>query len=59
MAKNWIKDATSKNKGVFSAKAEKAGKSTSAFAAEHKGDSGTLGKEARLAQTLGKLRGKK
>lgn len=50
MAK-WIKGAI-KHPGAFKAKAERAGKSTAAFAREHAGDSGTLGKQARLAQTL-------
>lgn len=52
MAKKWIKKATANAHGQFRAKAEKAGKSTAAFASEHAGDSGTLGKQARLAQTL-------
>lgn len=51
--KNWIKKAVPKERrGVFKAKAEAAGKSTSAFAKEHAGDKGKLGKEARLAQSL-------
>lgn len=51
--KKWIKKAISpENKGKFREKAEAAGKSTSAFASEHAGDSGTLGREARLAKTL-------
>ena len=51
--KNWVRQAVPESRrGVFRAKAEAAGKSTREFAAEHKGDSGTLGKEARLAQTL-------
>jgi len=49
---NWIAGAVSKHKGVFRKKAERAGKSTSEFAKEHDGDSGTLGHEARLAETL-------
>jgi len=49
----WIKSAIKpEHKGAFKAKAEAAGKSTREFAAEHAGDSGTLGKQARLAQTL-------
>ncbi len=59
MSTNWIAKATSKNKGVFSAKADKAGESTAEYAAEKSGAPGTLGKEARLAQTLAKLRGKR
>jgi hypothetical protein len=51
--KNWIRQAAPKaRRGVFKAKAEAAGKSTAAFAREHAGDSGSLGKQARLAQTL-------
>ena len=52
MAKHsWIKSAI-KHPGSFSRAAEKAGKSTREFASEHAGDSGTLGKRARLAETL-------
>lgn len=51
--KNWVKKAVPESRrGVFKAKAAAAGKSTRAFAAEHKHDSGKLGNEARLAQTL-------
>jgi hypothetical protein len=51
--KNWIKKTVPSNrKGVFRKKAEAAGESTKEFAASHAGDKGTLGKEARLAQTL-------
>lgn len=51
--KNWIKKAVPESRrGIFKKKAEAAGKTTREFAAEHSGDSGTLGKEARLAQTL-------
>jgi len=50
----WIQKAI-KHPGAFSAKAKKAGMSTAAFAAKHKHDSGKLGKQARLAQTLSKL----
>jgi len=50
--KKWIKAAIGENKGVFKAKAEKTGKSTAAYAREHENDSGKLGKESRLAQTL-------
>ena len=50
--KKWIKAAIGENKGVFKEKAEHAGKSTSAYAREHEHDSGKLGKEARLAETL-------
>lgn len=49
--KKWIKSAI-KHPGSFKAAAERAGKSTSAFATEHEHDSGTIGKRARLAKTL-------
>ena len=45
-------------KGVFKAKAERAGMSTGAYAAKEKNAPGKLGKEARLAQTFAKARGK-
>lgn len=54
---NWIAGAT-KNKGAFGKKAKAAGESTSAFAKAKASAPGKLGKEARLAQTLGKLRPK-
>lgn len=57
--KNWIKDDVEGNKGKFSAKAKKAGKSTAEYASEKNSAPGTLGKEARLAETLSKLRKKK
>lgn len=51
--KNWIKEAVPKaRRGVFKAKAEAAGATTAAFAKKHDGDKGTLGKQARLAETL-------
>lgn len=59
MAKNFIKAATAKGKGVFAAKAKKAGETTKAYALEHKGATGKLGKESRLALTLLKLQKKK
>lgn len=58
--KKWIKGAIKpENKGLFKEKAEHAGKTTREFAAEHAGDSGTLGKEARLARTLMGMRHKR
>jgi len=51
MAKNWISGAI-KHPGALTAKANKAGKSPMAFAREHKGDSGTTGRQARLAIVL-------
>jgi hypothetical protein len=54
-----MKDAVKPSrKGVFKAKAERAGMSTAAYAAKEKGAPGKLGKEARLAQTFAKARGK-
>ena len=51
MAKNWIKGAI-KHPGAATAAATREGKSVGAWAQEHKGDSGTTGKRARLAITL-------
>lgn len=51
--KRWIQKAVpDSHKGKFREKAERAGKTTREFAKEHAGDSGTIGKEARLAETL-------
>lgn len=51
--KKWVQKAVPESrKGIFKEKAERAGKTTREFASEHAGDKGTLGKEARLAQTL-------
>lgn len=50
--KKWIKAATANSHGQFAGKAQAAGKTTRQFAAEHAGDSGTIGKQARLAETL-------
>ena len=52
MARDWIASATSNSHGQFRKKAEKAGKTTREFAAEHDGDSGRTGQQARLAETL-------
>jgi hypothetical protein len=54
---DWIKGAI-KHPGALTRKAKAAGQSTSAFASKHAGDSGRTGKQARLAQTLSKLRKK-
>jgi len=59
MAKKWIKAATKKAHGQFAKKAEKAGESTAEFAAEHADSPGKLGKQARLATTLMKMRTKR
>ena len=51
--KNWIKAAVPKERrGVFKEKAKEAGMSTSAYAKKEEGASGSLGKEARLAENL-------
>lgn len=55
----WIKQATSKSHGQFAAKAKKAGMSTNAFAKKESGASGKIGKQARLAEALSKMRKKK
>ncbi len=58
--KQWMKNAVPQShKGKFSAKAAKAGKSTAEYADEKASAPGTLGKEARLAKTFEKMRGKK
>ena len=49
---DWIQAATKGAHGQFAAKAKASGKSTAVYAAEHAGDSGKLGKQARLARTL-------
>ena len=57
MAENWMKDAVPEShKGKFTEKAHAAGKSVAAFAKEKAGASGTLGKEARLAQVFSRYR---
>lgn len=48
---DWIKGAI-KHPGALKRKAKAAGESTSAFAQKHKHDSGTTGRQARLAVTL-------
>lgn len=51
--KKWIQKAVPEShKGIFRAKAQDAGMSTRAFAQKHEHDSGKLGNEARLAETL-------
>lgn len=56
----WMQSAViPSHKGIFTAKAKKAGMSTQAYAAKKSSAPGTLGKEARLAQTFAKLRGGK
>ncbi len=49
--KKWISGAI-KHPGALTRKAEAAGMSPMAYARKHKGDSGTTGKQARLAITL-------
>lgn len=55
---HWIQNAI-KHKGSFTKSAQKAGKSVSEMAQEHKHDSGKLGQRARLAITLKGMRKKK
>jgi hypothetical protein len=47
------------HKGLFSAKAKRAGMTTQEYARKKASAAGTLGKEARLAETFAKLRGGK
>uniref|UniRef100_A0A6M3XIY3 Uncharacterized protein n=1 Tax=viral metagenome TaxID=1070528 RepID=A0A6M3XIY3_9ZZZZ len=56
--KKWIQGAI-KRPGAFSAKAKNAGMSTAAYAKKKKGTPGQVGKQARLAMTLAKMRKKK
>lgn len=56
MTEHWIAKATSKNKGKFKAKAQRAGMSTLAYANKEADVKGTLGKEAREARTLINMR---
>ena len=59
MAKKWIAGAI-KHPGAEKRAAAKAGESTHAYMEQHKGDSGTAGKRARLGLTLSRMRhGKK
>lgn len=57
MAKKWIAGAI-KHPGAATRAAKKEGKSVGAWAEEHKGDSGTTGRRARLAITLRRMRKK-
>ena len=50
--KKWIKKAVAGAHGQFAAKAKAAGETTREYAAEKASAPGTLGKQARLAQTL-------
>lgn len=57
MSGDWMKNAVKPSrKGVFKAKAERAGMSTAAYAAKEAHAPGRLGKEARLAQTFARTR---
>lgn len=55
--KHWIEKAIPKShEGLFSAKAKRAGESTAEYARQHdKGDS-KLAKQARLAETLMRMK---
>lgn len=57
MAENWISGAI-KNPGAFKKSAQKAGMSTMSYARKEQHASGTLGRRARLALTLNKMRSK-
>lgn len=52
--KKWIKGAI-KHPGALTAKAKAAGMSPMEFARKHQHDSGTTGRQARLAMTLQKM----
>lgn len=61
MANRWMQKVSSGIKhrgteGVFSSAAHRAGKSTHAFAEEHKHSSGKVGKRARLALAFASAR---
>lgn len=58
MAQNWIQGAI-KKPGSFTKQAKGAGMSVGKYAQKELHASGTLGKRARLAKTLAKLKGKK
>jgi hypothetical protein len=53
--RNWIAGAV-EHKGALTRRATAAGMTPMAFARKHEGDSGKVGKQARLAETLSKLR---
>lgn len=55
MAKKWIAGAI-KHPGAMSAAAKREGVSNAKYEQEHKDDSGTSGKRARLALTLKKFK---
>jgi hypothetical protein len=56
---DWIKDATSNNKGALRNAAKKAGMSTKEYAEKNKDAQGTKGARSRLALTLMGLNKKK
>lgn len=56
--KHWIQGAI-KHPGALTAQAKRAGESPMEFAEQHKGDSGTTGKRARLAITLSHMHKRK
>jgi hypothetical protein len=63
MVNHWMQGVAKKikssgHKGIFSAAAHRAGKSTSEFAHEHEHDKGKLGKRARLAEAFASARKK-
>lgn len=58
MAKNWIKGAI-RHPGRMKKAAAAAGVGTHAYMEKHKGDSGSLGRAARLGLTLSKMNHKR
>lgn len=57
---HWMQSSViPSHKGLFSAKAKRAGMTTQEYARKKANAPGTLGKEARLAETFAKLRGGK
>jgi hypothetical protein len=55
--KNWMAGAVKPSRrGVFKAKAKRAGMSTAKFAKKERNAPGRLGKQARLAQTFSRFR---
>jgi hypothetical protein len=57
--KHWIKKATSKHKGAFSADAKRHHMGTEAFARKEEHAIGKTGRRARMALTLSRLRKKR
>lgn len=58
MVKKWIQKAI-RRPGALTRKAKAAGQTPTQYAQAHKGAKGRIGKQSRLALTLGKLRRRK